>query len=66
MEKIVGRKAEIIHIEKQKGDIRDTFADTSKVEKILKWKPKIGINKDLEKYLKYYLGIKVGYSRELI
>lgn len=53
--KIVGRKAEIIHIVKQKGDIRDTFASTSKVEKILKWKPEIGINKGLEKYLKWYL-----------
>jgi len=55
-----------MHIEKQKGDVKDTFADISKAEKILKWKPKIGINKGLEKYLKWYLGIKVGYSRELI
>ena len=52
-----------MHIEKQKVDVKDTFADISKAEKILKWEPKIGINKGLEKYLKWYLGIKVGYSR---
>jgi len=44
-----------MHIEKQKGDVKDTFADISMAEKILKWKPEIGINKGLEKYLKLYL-----------
>jgi len=56
IEEILGKKAIIENIEKQKGDVKDTFADISKAEKILKWKPKIGINKGLEKYSKWYLG----------
>lgn len=60
IEEILGKKAIIENIEKQKGDVKDTVADISKAEKILKWKPKIGINKGLEKYLKWYL--RSGYN----
>jgi len=66
IEEIIGKKAMVENIETQKGDVKDTFADISKAEKILKWKPKIRINEGLEKYLKYYLGVKVDYGRELI
>ena len=51
IEKIVGNKAKIKYIEKQKGDVKDTLADVSKVEAILKWIPKININKGLRKYV---------------
>jgi UDP-glucose 4-epimerase len=55
IEESLGKEAIIENIEKQKGDVKDTFADISKAEKILKLKPKIGINNGLKKYLKWYL-----------
>ena len=53
IEKIVGKKAKIKYIEKQKGDVRDTLADVSKAEKGLGWKPKTEINRGLESFIKW-------------
>ena len=53
IEKIVGKKAKIKYIEKQKGDVRDTLADVSKAEKGLGWKPKTEINRGLERIIKW-------------
>ena len=53
IEKIVGKKAKIKYIEKQKGDVRDTLADVSKAEKGLGWKPKTEINRGLERFIKW-------------
>lgn len=46
---IIGKKANIKYIEKQKGDVRDTLADTSKIKK-LGWKPKVEIKEGLKKF----------------
>jgi len=54
IEKIVGNKAKIKSIEKQKGDVRDTLADVNKAKKELGWMPMINIYKGLEKYIKWY------------
>ena len=51
---IIGKKAKVKYIEKQKGDVRDTLADVSKVKKELRWMPMINIYKGLEKYMKWY------------
>ncbi|MCK4347164.1 MAG: NAD-dependent epimerase/dehydratase family protein, partial [Thermoplasmatales archaeon] len=39
IEEMVDKKADIKYIEKQKGDVRDTWADVSKAEKMLHWAP---------------------------
>ena len=54
IEKIVGKKAKIKNIEKQKGDVRDTWADVSKAKAMLNWKPKIDIHYGLRKYIGWY------------
>jgi len=40
MEDIIGKKAKVKYIEKQKGDVRDTLADVSKASGLLHWVPK--------------------------
>ena len=51
IEKIVGKKARVKHVEKQKGDVRDTWADVSKAKEKLRWKPKTNIEEGLKKYI---------------
>jgi UDP-glucose 4-epimerase len=51
MEDIIGKKAKIKNIEKQRGDVRDTWADVGKAREMLNWNPKININKGLRKYI---------------
>ena len=54
-EEILGKKAMIENIEKQKGDVRDTLADASKAKELLDWNPKINIDEGLKKYIRWYL-----------
>jgi UDP-glucose 4-epimerase len=54
IEKIVGKKANMKYIEKQKGDVRDTWADVSKARVMLNWKPKIDIHYGMRKYIGWY------------
>ncbi len=53
IEDITGKKARIKYIEKQKGDVRDTWADVSKAEAKLNWNPKTGITEGLERFIKW-------------
>ena len=39
------------YIEKQKGDVKDTLADTSKAKELLNWSPKVNIYEKLLSYL---------------
>ncbi|MCK4736820.1 MAG: NAD-dependent epimerase/dehydratase family protein [Methanophagales archaeon] len=55
MENIIGKKAKVKYIEKQKGDVRDTLADVSKAQKELRWKPKIDIFNGLREYMGWYI-----------
>ena len=51
IEEIIGKKARMKYIEKQKDDVRDTMADVSKAEAKLNWNPKVNTNKGLRKYV---------------
>jgi UDP-glucose 4-epimerase len=51
---ITEKRAKVKYIEKQKGDVRNTLADVSKIKKELGWMPMINIYKGLEKYVKWY------------
>jgi len=53
IEKVVGNKAKVKYIEKQKGDVRDTWADVSKAKEELRWKPKVGIEEGLKRFTKW-------------
>lgn len=53
IEEMVAKKADIKYIEKQKGDVRDTWADVSRAEKMLHWVPKVNINSGLERFIKW-------------
>ena len=57
IEEMVDKKADIKYIEKQKGDVGDTWADVSKAEKMLHWAPKVNINSGLEKFIEWYKNV---------
>ena len=54
MENIMGKKAKIKYIGKQKGDVRDTLADVSKAKKELGWMPKVKIEEGLKKSVEWW------------
>lgn len=62
---ISGKPANVRHIEKQKGDVNDTWADVSKAESKLDWKAEIKIKDGLEKYVDWYLQECAEYSKPL-
>ena len=54
MEDNIGNKANVKYIEKQKGDVRDTWADVSKAKEELNWKSKIGISEGLDLFTMWF------------
>jgi len=54
IEVITGKKAKIKNIEKQKGDVIDTRADTSKTSNELNWKPEVKIEEGLKRFVEWY------------
>lgn len=54
IEKAIGKRAKIKHTEKQKGDVKDTWADTSKISAKLNWKPKVEIERGLRRFVEWY------------
>lgn len=55
IEKITGKKAKINYVEKQKGDVEDTWADTQQVQQILGWQAEIGISQGIKKYISWVI-----------
>jgi UDP-glucose 4-epimerase len=51
---IVGNKARVKYVEKQKGDVRDTWADVGKANEMLNWKPGVNIDKGLKMFVKWF------------
>ena len=54
IEEITGRNAKVKYTEMQKGDVRDTLADVSKVNEMLNWEPKVDIYHVLRKYVQWF------------
>jgi len=54
IEETTGKKARINYIEKQKGDVRDTLADTGKISNELNWKPRVKIEEGLMRFVEWY------------
>lgn len=55
IEKYSGYKARIEYLEKQKGDVKDTWADLNKVTTDLGWEPKVDIKTGIKKYVDWYM-----------
>jgi len=51
IEKVVGKDIHIKYIEMQKGDVQHTFADVTKAEKMIGYKPVIKIENGVQKYV---------------
>jgi UDP-glucose 4-epimerase len=49
------KQARVRHIEKQKGDVENTWADVSKARAALSWEPKVHISLGLAIYIRWYL-----------
>ena len=58
MEDVIGKKAKIKYREKQKGDVRDTWADVSKASKLLHWTPKADISEGLKSFAEWFTSNK--------
>jgi len=54
IEDITGENARIKYIEKQKGDVRDTLADVSKISNELNWKPEVATEEGLRRFVEWY------------
>lgn len=54
IEKELGKKAAIKQTEMQKGDVDITYADISKAEKMLDYKPKVKIEQGINLFVKWY------------
>ena len=59
IEELTGKKAKIKYEPFQKGDMRDTYADISKAENELGYKPEIDINTGLKKQIEYVRNLRV-------
>jgi len=53
IEELVGKKAKIKYIEKQKGDVRDTLANTSSAKSLISYDPKVSLKEGLEKEISW-------------
>lgn len=52
IEKAVGKEMHINHINKQKGDVNHTYADVTKAQKLIGYKPIVTIDEGIEKYVR--------------
>jgi nucleoside-diphosphate-sugar epimerase len=54
IEVITEKRARVKYIEKQKGDVRDTWADIHKVEEKMNWMPKVEIEEGLKRFVEWW------------
>ncbi len=54
IESITGHEIKVERTARQKGDVRDTWADTSRAEQELGFRPKIAIREGLERMVEWY------------
>jgi UDP-glucose 4-epimerase len=61
IESLAGKKAHVRHVAQQKGDARDTLADTAKAKRLLSWSPQTDLESGLKTYIAWVLrGPRVG------
>jgi UDP-glucuronate 4-epimerase len=55
IEKILNKKAKIQYLPLQKGDVKTTYANISKIKSDAKYKPSTNIYKGVSKFINWYL-----------
>lgn len=63
LEKIIGNQANLNFANKQKGDVKETFADISKITGMLGFTPIFDLEKGLRNQVKYIKNTVTGYSQ---
>ena len=53
LEAIIGKKAKVRYVEKQKGDVMHTYADIFKAKKMLGWEPKVSLDEGLKRQVEW-------------
>jgi len=51
LENLLDQEANVQYVEKQRGDVQDTLADTQKTQNLLRWQPRSQIEEGLQKYV---------------
>jgi nucleoside-diphosphate-sugar epimerase len=64
LEELLGKKARIAYLPKQPADVPATWADISKAQKLLGWKPKTSLEDGLQKATEWYLQNR-GWAKEI-
>ena len=59
IEETVGKKAILVKKKLPQGDVQTTYADISKAEEILKWKPKVNLKTGIKKLWEWYTSKKL-------
>lgn len=60
LEKITGKKANVVLQKLPLGDVKKTFADTSKAQKWLKWQSETKIEQGLQNFVSWYKKFRAG------
>ena len=55
VEDVLGKKAEMVMMPMQKGDVYTTYADTTKLEKNFGYKASVSLREGIEKFITWYL-----------
>jgi UDP-glucuronate 4-epimerase len=55
LEEKLGRKAEVFHYPAHKADMDSNWADVSKAERLLDWKPQVGLDEGIGRMVHWYL-----------
>ena len=59
IEKNMGNKAKIKHIERQQGDVTHTWSDINKAEVELGYKPKVSIEEGIKRHIEWFRGTHI-------
>jgi len=54
IENLLGKKAKIVHKEFHKADMRATWADITKAQELLGWKPKVSLDEGLKRTVQWF------------
>ena len=58
LEKAIGKKAKKVFLPMQPGDVYQTYADTSKLERDFGYKPSTSLEKGISEFIQWYLSPK--------
>ncbi len=66
LEELIGRKAEVQHIPKNRADIDANWADTSKARRLLGWEPQVSLLEGMQRMVDWYMQERDWASRVIL